>query len=68
MKPESVRCAQLREDSAALSAMGRRGAKVTNEKRDLQHAVAEEYRQRRLDEAQAMAEGRGDELIPENDR
>lgn len=68
MKPESVRRARQREDSAALSAMGRKGAKVTNEKRDLKSAIDKEYRQRRLDETQAMAKERGDELILEDDR
>ena len=68
MKPEPVRRAQQREDSAALSAMGRKGAEVANKKHGLERAVAKEYRQRRLDEAQAMAEERHDELIPEDDR
>jgi len=68
MKPESVRRAQQREDSAALSAMGRKGAEASNKKRNLERAVAEAYRKRRHEEAQAMAEERGDELIPEDDR
>jgi len=68
MKPESVRRAQQREDSAALSAMGRKGAEVTNKKRTLECVSAQEYRQRRHEEAQAMAMERGDNLIPEDDR
>lgn len=68
MKPKRVTDAQIVGDREALRAMGRKGAEVTNTKRDLERAVAAEYRRRRLDEAQAMAEERGDELIPEDDR
>jgi len=68
MKPKQVTDARIAGNREALRAMGRKGAAVTNKKRALERAAAEAYRQRRLEEAQAMAEERHDELIPEDDR
>jgi len=68
MKPASVRQAQQREDSATLRALGRKGAKVHHDNESVRRAIAKEYDERRLDEAQAMALERRDDLVPPEDR
>jgi hypothetical protein len=74
-KPKRVETEVFADNRERLSAMGRAGAKATNEKkrkeqeeRDIVEDIARRQREEAEADARQMAEDRGDDLIPEDDR